>query len=380
MVRALASAGHRVRVITGYPHYPAWKVAQGYSGLRIAELDDGVRVTRVRHPVPSSPTARRRVMMDLAFALHAATVNGPRPDVVVAVSPVLLTVAAALRWRRRGRTAMGVVTQDLYCRALLETGMTSARGAGVAAALERGLLNRADGIAVVHENFTRNLRELGVHRPPISVIRNWSHVAPARTARSAARRRLGWDPDEIIALHAGNMGVKQGLDNVIEAARHADTASGAVRFVLLGDGGRRRYLQEVGQGVRSLTFVDPLPDGDFEDSLAAADVLVLNEAPSVAEMSAPSKLTSYFAAGRPVVAATNSCSAASREIERSQGGVRVAPGDPAALYEAVVALGRDPARGQELGDRGRRYAEQHLTADCATRAYLGWVEKLAWSR
>ncbi|HEY2191918.1 MAG TPA: hypothetical protein VGH76_06405 [Actinomycetospora sp.] len=41
--------------------------------------------------------------MDAAFTAHAALVGGPRPDVVVAVSSVLLTVLAGLRWRRDGR-------------------------------------------------------------------------------------------------------------------------------------------------------------------------------------------------------------------------------------------------------------------------------------
>jgi len=380
MVRALAAGGHRVRVITGYPHYPRWKIADGYRGLRTTELDGGVPITRVRHPVPSIPTARSRVVMDFAFACHAATVFGRRPDVVIAVSPVLLTVAAGLRWRKRGRTALGVITQDLYSRALLETGMTSVRGAALAARLERSLLNRADGIAVVHENFARNLAELGVDRPAISVIRNWSHVSPPRTNPSETRRRLGWAPNEIIALHAGNMGVKQGLENVVHAARRAGDMHDTVRYVLLGDGGRRRHLEAAAAGLKNLTFLDPLPAGDFEDALAAADVLVLNEAPTVAEMSAPSKLTSYFAAARPVVAATDPRSAASWEIERSGGGVRVDPGDAAALHEAAAALGRDPARAREIGARGRSYADQYLTAACAARAYREWIETLAWSR
>ena len=88
MVEALHAAGHRVRVVTGYPHYPAWEVTAGYTGLRRHETIDGVPVTRVRHPVPVVPDARRRVVMDAAFTAHAALVGGPRPDVVVAVSPV----------------------------------------------------------------------------------------------------------------------------------------------------------------------------------------------------------------------------------------------------------------------------------------------------
>ena len=256
--------------------------------------------------------------------------------------------------------------------------MTSARSAGLAARLEGGLLSRADGVAVVHENFTRNLEGLGVDPAAVTVIRNWTHVTTSNADRSAVRERLGWAPDEIIALHAGNMGRKQGLENVVEAARLA--ACSRVRYVLLGDGGQRRHLEEVAAGVDAITFLDPLPGGEFEDALAAADVLVLNEAATVAEMSVPSKLTSYFSAARPVVAATDPRSAAAAEIDRSGGGVRCATGDPAALHAAVEALGNDPQRSADIGARGRAYAEQHLTVSAATRAYSDWVEHLAATR
>lgn len=380
MARGLAAAGHRVRVVTGFPHYPQWSIPEGYRGLRMTERDGPIEVVRVRHPVPDVPTAGRRVLMDLVFSLHAAAARGPRPDVVVAVSPVLLTVAAALRWKRPGRTALGVVIQDLYSRALLETRMGSARSAKAAAWLERSLLARADGVAVVHENFVRNLGELRVPGDRVSVIRNWSHVASGTSDPAETRRRLGWHPDETIALHAGNMGAKQGLENVVEAARHAAGQPAQVRFVLLGDGGRRRHLEAIANDVERVTFLDPLPDGAFEDALSAADVLVLNEATSVTEMSAPSKLTSYFTAGRPVVAATARSSAASTEITRSGAGVRVDTGDPAALYDAVVELGRDPLRAAALGSCGRAYAAEHLSAGAAVAGYRRWVEDLAARR
>jgi colanic acid biosynthesis glycosyl transferase WcaI len=380
MVRGLAAAGHRVRVVTGYPHYPQWKVAEGYGGLRMHERDGDVPITRVRHPVPTTPSAARRVLMDAAFTLHAAAVRGPRPDVVIAISPVLLTVAAGLRWRKRGRTALGVVTQDLYSRALLETGMTSARTARLGAKLEGSLLSRADGIAVVHENFARNLAGLGVDPGAVTVIRNWSHVGRSTADPADTRARLGWKPDQVIALHAGNMGMKQGLENVVEAARLAAATGSDVRFVIMGDGGQRRHLEELAAGIPAIEFLDPVPDGEFEDALAAADVLVLNEATTVAEMSVPSKLTSYFAAARPVVAATAVRSAASAEIERSGGGVRLDTGDPAGLLAAVERFGAEPERAALIGGRGRAYAEEHLTADAAARAYRAWVEGLAVGR
>ena len=169
------------------------------------------------------------------------------------------------------------------------------------ARLEGALLSRADGIAVVHPRFAGPLADLGVDPARITTIPNWSHIAAPTGDRRAVRRELGWRDDELVALHAGNMGVKQGLENVVEAARTADAVGAPVRFVLLGTGNQRARLEELGAGIARLELRDPLPDDRFPDALAAADVLVVNEAPTVAEMSAPSKLTSYFAAGRPVV-------------------------------------------------------------------------------
>jgi glycosyltransferase involved in cell wall biosynthesis len=380
MARGLASAGHSVRVITGYPHYPEWRVRPGYTGLRTRQEDHGVVLQRVRHPVPAVPTGARRIVMDLVFSAHAAALRGPRPDVVIAISPVLLSVAAGLRWRSPGRTALGVVTQDLYCHALAETGLASPTVAEWGARLERGLLSRADGVAAIHENFARDLAGLGVAPERISVIRNWSHVRTSTADPAETRRRLGWAPEEVIALHAGNMGVKQGLGNVVEAARLARRSGRRTRYVLLGAGGERGTLKRTAAGVETLSFMDPLPDGEFEDALAAADVLVLNEAPSVAAMSVPSKLTSYFAAGRPVVAATAAHSAASVEIARSGAGIQVPPGDAAALHDAVCRLAMDPTRGQAMGASALAYTRAELSSQTATAAYAAWVEGLAARR
>ena len=102
------------------------------------------------------------------------------------------------------------------------------------------------------------------------------------------------------------MGVKQGLENVVEAARLADSQlDNRVNFILMGDGNQRSALEIRAKGIRSLQFLDPVPDEQFQSMLADSDVLLVNERPGVEEMSVPSKLTSYFSAGVPVLAATS---------------------------------------------------------------------------
>ncbi|MHC1560545.1 glycosyltransferase [Actinomycetospora sp. C-140] len=393
MARALADAGHDVHVVTGFPHYPQWRVAPEYRGLRGGlrgwlrreERDGDVRVTRVRHPVPARPTGVGRVLMEAAFALATMTVRHRRPDVVIAVSPALLTVAAALLRRgrpgRAGRPTVGVVVQDLYGSVVAEAGVLGGRGGGAVAGLERALLRRADRVAAVHEVFRAGLTRSAVRAEAVSVIRNWTHVGRPTGCPTRMRAELGWPAEHTVALHAGNMGAKQNLENVVEAARLAQARDLPVTFVLLGAGNQRHRLVELAAGCDRLRFADPLPDGDFETALAAADVLLVNERPSISEMCVPSKLTSYFAAGRPVVAATSPSSPAAREVTAARAGIVVEPGRPELLLEATVALGMG---GEEvaahLGRAGRRYAVTRCSAAAARRAYVAWLALLGGGR
>ncbi|WP_345424246.1 glycosyltransferase [Actinomycetospora chlora] len=387
MARALADAGHDVHVVTGLPHYPQWRVAPGYRGLKLRheERDGDVRVTRVRHPIPARPTGVGRVVMEAAFALATATVRHRRPDVVIAVSPALLTVAAALARRGRpgrgGRPAVGVVVQDLYGSVVAEAGVLGGRGGGAVAALERALLRRADGVAAVHEVFRAGLTRSAVRAEAVSVIRNWTHVGRPTGCPTRLRETLFWPAEHTVALHAGNMGAKQNLENVVEAARLAQARDLPVTFVLLGAGNQRHRLLELAAGCDRLRFADPLPDGEFETALAAADVLLVNERPSISEMCVPSKLTSYFAAGRPVVAATSASSPAAREVSAAGAGIVVEPGRPELLLEATVALGMGGAEAAEhLGGHGRRYAATRCSAAAPRRAYTAWVATLGLLR
>ena len=72
----------------------------------------------------------------------------------------------------------------------------------------------------------------------------------------------GWREHETLALHAGNVAVKQGLENVIEAARLADAEEHSVRLVLLGDGNRRAQLEVQASGITRSQFLDPLEGED----------------------------------------------------------------------------------------------------------------------
>jgi colanic acid biosynthesis glycosyl transferase WcaI len=380
----LAERDADVRVITGVPHYPQWHVYNGYSKSCI-EISDRLTVARRRHYVPTNPKLINRLGMELTFGLNAVIARWNKPDVVVLVSPALFSsILVALKAALRRRPVV-VWVQDIYSLAISQTGRSGSLGSKLLAGPERVLLNRARAVVVIHERFKRYLvTELAVDPEKVSVIRNWCHIGNPPPSlplmnRAEMRRQLGWSDDVTVLLHAGNMGAKQALGNVVEASRVADQRDEPMLFVLMGDGSQRAELEAMGTN-RCLQIIDPLPLESFPAALCAADALLVNERGGITEMSVPSKLTSYFASGRPIIAATDAESVTAEELELSGAGIRVDAERPELLLKAALELRNDPQRSVRLGASGLAFRNAHLKANASLSAFHRLLSAVAASR
>jgi colanic acid biosynthesis glycosyl transferase WcaI len=388
LARGLRDRGHRVEVITGYPHYPGWRIAPGFVADASTHNYNGVLVRRVRHFVPSAAGLLARLRMEVTYGMRCAASAWHQPDVIVCVSPAMISSAMDVVRARcsRRRPAIGVWIQDLYSLGLVETGAATGITATVVKKFESALLRSADGIVVIHDRFRDHaVQHLGVDVDSVTVIRNWTHLSTvdqpkSRQNRSHARYQLGWSEDEVIVLHAGNMGAKQGLENVIAAARLAEEGGAPIRFVLLGDGNQRQKLERMAAGLTTVSFLRPLPDDDFRSALAASDILLVNERPGVHGMAVPSKLTSYFTTGLPVLAAVGEGSITAEEIRRSGGGLVVSSSDPQAMVDAALRLKSDPELSTRLGAEGESFRREQLSRKYALDRFNEWILHLADQR
>lgn len=380
LAEMLAAEGHSVRVLTGYPHYPEWKLRDGYNGWQRSETKNGVIVKRLRHFIPSRLSNIHRMHLELSFGVRLLFAHWHNPDVVLLVSPSLFASAFVLLRSRIGfgRPLTGIWVQDIYSRGLEETGSGSTLQTVVMKKIEGLVFRSATKVTVIHERFRKYLiSDLGVESEKVGVIRNWTHLKKAPSVdRQATRESLGWG-DETVVLHAGNIGVKQALENVVAAAKAADSSGAKVRFVLLGGGNQKHRIQDLASGVDRIQFISPLSDSEFQAALHSADILLVNEMPGLREMAVPSKLTSYFSAGLPIVAATEADSTTAGEIEFSDAGIRVAPDHPSELLQAVLQLANDAGLSQKLGRAGKLYAENSLSEEAAIIKYSAWLRDLA---
>ncbi|WP_309074503.1 glycosyltransferase family 4 protein [Paenarthrobacter sp.] len=384
LAEGLAASGHQVTVLTGYPHYPMWQRSPEYTGWVRSELVNGVRVKRLRHYVPRKPTLVNRMHMELSFGLRVMFARWNKPDAVLVVSPALFSSGMAIaRTRLRpNRPAVGLWVQDIYSRGIVETRSGGSLVAKLMGAFESAILQGADGVAAIHDRFKNFIVDsLSVAPERVKVIRNWTHLPAAPVSgQQEMRARLAWEPDDVVVLHAGNMGMKQGLENVIDAARIAEESDSRLKFVLMGDGNQRRKLEEMASGLRRIDFLDPLPGDEFQVALSAADFLLVNELPGVKDMAVPSKLTSYFNAGVPVVAATDDGSVTAAEIAASGGGLRVDAASPAKLVEELERLSQETQEKQDMAANGLRFRQVTLSEDTAIAHYDEFLSSIVSTR
>jgi colanic acid biosynthesis glycosyl transferase WcaI len=377
LCKGLAARGEVVCVLTTMPHYPEWRIRAGYNGARRHEWLDGVSVTRLRHYVPARPTGVRRLLSEISFGLRAVLSGWGHPDLAVFVSPALFSTAIGMARALLLGIPTVIWVQDVYSLGMTETRGKTATGrvARAIASIESAVLMKATGVAVIHDRLKPVVERLGVSSERVEVVRNWTHLRPdAPMPRDEVRSRLSWSDDETVVLHTGAIGRKQDLDTVVSAARIADAKGAKVRFVLMGDGGERSRLEAAARGVHSISFLDPQSDDMFQGALAAADVLLVNEHAGLREMAVPSKLTSYFSSGRPVLAATDVDSVTAGEIEASGGGVRIDAGRPELLVDAALRLGRDTVQANRLGSAGRRYQRSVLAESAAIDRFEAWLK------
>jgi colanic acid biosynthesis glycosyl transferase WcaI len=371
----LARQGMDVTVVTAMPHYPSWRTFDGYrTALWRREVVNGVRVVRGKVYVPRRHTAVERAALEASFLLASSPLLAavPAPDVVLGIVPGLSSALLAIAASRLHRVPLTLWFQDLVGAGAVQSGVPGGRRVGAGATRVEGWMERrADRVAIVSEAFRPYLEAAGVAPDRIRRIRNWTHIGEPTAAREEVRRELLVSEADWVCLHAGNMGYKQGLENIVDCARLAEARAPNLVFLFVGDGNQRALLEARGAGLRNIRFIPPQDNERYANILSMADVLLVNQRASVTSMSLPSKLTSYLAAGRPVVAAV-SAGEVSSAIADSGGGVVVAPESPAEMLAAILALRDDPARAAAMGARGAAYARVTLSPG----ETLGALERL----
>lgn len=186
-------------------------------------------------------------------------------------------------------------------------------------------------------------------------FRNWASV-DLRVPATPCGYRQEWRIERPhVAIYAGTLANKQGIELVIAAARLLQHRRD-LAFVICGEGPRRDALMAAAAGLGNVWFRPLQPRARLSELLGFASLHLLPQIAGAADLLLPSKLTNMLASGRPIVAAAAPGTGLAREIDGC--GLVVPPGDPASFAEAIETLIDDAASRIQLGHAARARAEE----------------------
>ncbi|MEH0936458.1 glycosyltransferase family 4 protein [Micromonospora psammae] len=378
LAEELAARGHEVRVLTGFPDYPGGHVYPGWrQRWRHLTRSERLSVRRVPRYAGGDGSTGARMASYLSFAGSAAVV-GRRyladVDVLYVFQLPATTFATAGLLRLLNQVPVVLHVQDLWAEEEAAVGEGAERRGwpGRMATTMRRVLREADAVAVSAPSMGERLLSDGVGPDRVRTVLNWTDerifqpVRPSRAARQLIRR-----DDRCVVMHAGTIGVRQGLETAVRAAAALD---GRTDLVLVGSGAEERRVRGLAAELRAenVRFVERRSPVEMPDLYAAADyqLVMLRNLPEL-RGSVPGKLQAALSCAAPVIASAAGDTV--ELVERARAGLSCPPEDWTTLADRFWLASTIPATARsEMGRRGR---EAYLR-EMSLRAGVDRIEEL----
>jgi colanic acid biosynthesis glycosyl transferase WcaI len=300
-----------------------------------------------------------------------------RPDVVLSGNTPIDVQAGVLAFCARQEIGFVHWVQDVYFRALEfllrpKLGPLAPLAVFPFRQMERNVVLNSDSVVAIAPGFRSLLSGWGLDDRNIAVIENWAPLDEVKLLpRSNAWSREQGLGDEPVFLYSGTLGIKHRPDLMYKLA---ETVRGHARVVVISEGPGRQYLERMPE-LENLTLLGFQPYERLSEVLASADVLIATLEADAGQFAVPSKVLSYLCAGRAILLGAPKENLAASVVVRSGGGVVIDPDDPEAWTNAASKLAQDVNVREELGSRGRRYAERTFDIHAIADSFEGILSK-----
>lgn len=370
VARSLKDQGVEVTVLTGKPNYPDGQFFAGYKAKGIQkEMYSGIEVIRIPLRRRGKNSGKGLALNYLSFIASGYlfapyALRGKKFDAifVYAPSPLLQTLPAIyLAWLKRAPLVLWV--QDIWPDALAATGFIKNRWVLDAVGLAvRYIYRFSDSILIQSEGFRPSVERWSSQKDKIHFYPNSAEVQSLECFSSENEACLGRNiASSFSVVFAGNIGIAQSCETIIEAAKLLQDFQ-SIKFYLIGTGSMAMSIaKEISiHQLTNVTMTGQLPHEELASIYTSASVLLLTLRNEPALSSTiPSKLQSYLAAGKPVIACCNG--EAASVVAKANAGISCPADDGVALAKAVLALYElSPEERTCLGNNGRDYFELHF--------------------
>ena len=375
LAKYLSSKKYSIKVITSPPYYPDWKVFPGYSNFFYSReiIDRNLKVYRCPLYVPKQPSGIKRILHLTLFILTSLPILLSnifwKPKVIIVVEPTFFCLLPAFILSRLVGAKLWLHIQDFEIDAAFDLGLIKNNFLKkVLIKIESYLMSKCDRVSTISQNMLKLAKRKGVKNSHLIFFPNWAdiHLKTSSKGINNLYKTLKIKRNHTLVLYSGNMGNKQGLELLVDAAsdlrNHKD-----IIFIFCGEGSEKFKLIQQCSHLTNVRFSELLPLNVFPSLLHIADIHLLPQRENVADLVMPSKLTGMLASGRPVVAVAKDSSEVAIAVKGN--GIVVPPGSSKKFCDAILRLVNDRELRLKLGKNARQYALDYLDKNKILRQF-----------
>ena len=381
VAHGLHDKGHDVTVLTSFPHYnPSAEVLRNPNyRANLPRLftdvnEDGVRVLRVYMPLKGQRVWRRALdyVWFQALTLVIGLLKAGQQDVIFVPSPPITLGLNGFLLKNFLRGKMIYDVRELWPDAPVRMGLLKNKlWIRLAYVIEEFVYRHSVAITSIARSFNRDLVARSVPEEKLFFTPNFVDVGqmvPLAKANDFAREH-GLE-DKFVVFYAGNIGLSQGLELLVEVAKAFEKDEDVV-ILIIGDGAARPKLEQAirSSGLQNIRLLPFQPFARIPQTYATADVSVSPMQFGFSYDTVPSKIYTAMASSRPVVAAAETDTETTSLLLESNGGIVVTPESVSEMVEAIRQLRSSPELAHQMGMNARQWVVDHYSKEAVIDSY-----------
>ena len=380
----LNKSGVEVTVLTAMQNYPQMEIYPDYAGKKyLFEEMQGIKVHRSSIYVSRNKSIISRLRNYFSFVISSALVgtkiNGEF-DFLMCESPPLFLGYSAMYLSRKKKAKLIFNVSDLWPESAEKLGVVTNKWLlGLAYNLEARLYKRSALVTGQTQGICASIR----NRFP-SVSTYWlpngvdlEYYDPSTVAYGDWREKNNFLKTDFILLYAGIVGLAQGLEVVLNAAKNFK-AQPKIKFVILGSGPEKSKLiaQKEEEGLDNVYFLDAVTKLEMPSILKSVNATIIPLKKLDIFLGAiPSKIFESLSMEVPVILGVDG-EARELFIDKGNSGIYFEPENPGALSGAILKLVNSPELARQRGENGRRFVNTSFNREHIARDFYHQLQRL----
>ena len=246
---------------------------------------------------------------------------------------------------------------------------------------EKKVYQRNTRIVTISEAMKQTIVGCGCAEEKIDVIYNWAdtqNLHHVEKKENLLMDELGIRKDKFIVSYAGDIGLFQGWDTIIESAKILAEKNKEIQFVLIGSGSYKETLLKriETENIENIQVFPLQPASRLSEIYSVGDVELVPIEKGITKMALPSKTGVIMATGGPVLALVDEGSDIARIINEKEIGVAIEHGDANKLAEAILYCYSNKENLDQWGRNARYFACENFSRKEQTKKYFKVLQSL----